>query len=57
MTGAETIKGFDRKLMSFRTRPHYCNVGNYNAVSELNLDPKAGRRRWTSRSTPAARSR
>ncbi len=41
MTGAETIKGFDRKLMSFRTRPQYWNVGNYHAVAELTLDPKA----------------
>ena len=39
--GAEAIKGYDPKISSFYTLPHYCNVGNYNAVSELNLDPKA----------------
>jgi hypothetical protein len=27
--------------MGFRTEPQYCNVGNYQAVAELNLDPTA----------------
>ena len=39
--GAEAIKGYDPKIPGFHTRPHYCNVWNYNAVAELNLDPKA----------------
>ena len=39
--GAEAIKGYDPKFMSFRTEPQYCNVGNYQAVAELNLDPTA----------------
>jgi RNA polymerase sigma factor (sigma-70 family) len=39
--GAEAINGYDPKLMSFHTEPQYCNVGNYHAMAELNVDPVA----------------
>ena len=39
--GAEAIKGYDPQLMSFRTMPEICNVGNYHALAEFDLDPKA----------------
>jgi hypothetical protein len=39
--GAVAIKGYDPKLMGFRTEWQYCNVGNHQAVAELNLDATA----------------
>jgi hypothetical protein len=39
--GAEAIKGYDAKLMAFRTVPQICCVRNYHTMAELNLDPKA----------------
>jgi len=39
--GAEAIKGFDPKRRTFPTVPHYCNVGNYHILAEVDLDPKA----------------
>ncbi len=39
--GAEAIKGYDPKLLGFRTMPQSCSVRNYHVVAELNLDPGA----------------
>jgi RNA polymerase sigma factor (sigma-70 family) len=39
--GAEAIKGYDSRLMGFRTVPQICHVPNYHAMAELNLDPNA----------------
>jgi RNA polymerase sigma factor (sigma-70 family) len=39
--GGQAIKGYDPKMMAFHTEPSYCTPGNYHALAEINLDPKA----------------
>ena len=51
--GAEAIKGADD--IGFDTVPSICPITQYHALAEVNIDPAPSRRRWTSRSTPAAR--
>jgi hypothetical protein len=41
-TGAETIKGFDPKMMSFETLPGMAMIAEFNAIKEVNLDSKTG---------------
>jgi RNA polymerase sigma factor (sigma-70 family) len=38
--GAEAIKGYDPRSMTFPTRPFICSAANYHVVAEINTDPK-----------------
>ena len=39
--GDEKIPGFDAKMKTYNTLPHWCNLRNYHIIAPVDLDPKA----------------